>query len=282
MQQRLKKLGYLQEGQVTSVFDDVTEAAVLAFCKAYGLEENASVTEKTWSVLVDASFDFGDRTLYLRMPYFHGNDVFELQRALYVLGFTDGAMDGIFGAHTESAVRKFQQNFGLPSDGIVGAFTFKAIRNLRHIWEGKDASPIISTFGLARVADVLEKHALCIYGVGSFTRDVASRMSNLAFATSVVSKTVSADTLLAVPHEDMLMVQIVLPEDETPEEVPRVSLEDEDSLVMRLRTAISATKHQPPRVALEIPGKVWMNAGAVRSAQHFAIMLLDALCTSLS
>jgi len=282
VQQRLKKLGYLQEDQITSLFDDNTEAALLAFCKAYGLEENESVTEKTWSALVDASFNLGDRTLYLRMPYFHGNDVFEIQHALSVLGFTCGAMDGIFGVHIESAVRKFQQSLGLPSDGIVGAFTYEALHNLQYIWKGKNASSIATVLGFARVADVLERHALCLFGTDEFTRDIASRMSNLALATNPASKTVSADTLLVAPHEDMLLIHIVLPDERTLEGVPRVSFEDEDTLSLRLRTAIYATKHRPPRVALELPGKVWMDAGEGRSAQHFAITLLDALCASLT
>ena len=282
VQQRLALLGYLQKDQITSCFDDATAAAVVAFCKENGLGEGEDVTEKVWSSLVDASFRLGDRTLYLRMPYFHGNDVVELQHALGALGFTGGETDGIFGAHTESAIRKFQLNLGLPSDGIVGALTYEALHNLQYVWKGKEASPAVTALGFARVADVLEQHALCLFGTDAFTRGVAARMSNLALATNPASKTLSADSLLVAPDEDMLLVHIVLPQEDTLEHVPRVGFEDEATLALRLRTAIQATKNHPPRVALELPGTVWLDAGEGRSAQHFAITLLDALCAALS
>ena len=87
------------------------------------LECGDEVDEKTWTALVDASFCLGDRTLYLRMPHFHGHDVQQLQKALSALGFACGDIDGIFGAFTELALRKFQTNLGLPTDGIAGAYT---------------------------------------------------------------------------------------------------------------------------------------------------------------
>ena len=121
VQQRLAALGYLREEQVTGTYGEVTANAVRAFCQKEGIPEVDCVDDKVWAALVDAGFHLGDRTLYLRMPYFHGNDVVELQRALGALGFACGAEDGIFGAYTELALRKFQMNMGLFSDGIAGA-----------------------------------------------------------------------------------------------------------------------------------------------------------------
>ncbi|MCL1797804.1 MAG: peptidoglycan-binding protein [Eggerthellaceae bacterium] len=292
VQQRLALLGFLETEQITSTFDAATQAAVRAFCRANNLEETDAVTEKVWTTLVDASFQLGDRTLYLRMPYFHGNDVLELQHALGSLGFACGMTDGIFGVHTESALRKFQLNLGLPSDGIAGAFTYAALQNLQHSWKGKQRPttseatahgfPDVAALGFARAADVLEQHTLCLFGTEEFTRSVAARMSNLALATNPASKMLSAQSLLVAPDDTMFMVHIVLPEEEVRETVPRVSYEEEETLALRLRTAIQATTASPPRVALEIPGTVWMDAGEGRSAQHFAITLLDALCAALS
>jgi len=241
------------------------------------------VTEKVWAALVDASFTLGDRTLYLRMPHFHGHDVLELQHALGALGFACGATDGIFGAFTELALRKFQLNLGLPSDGIAGAYTYAAIRNLHHSWEGKEAVHGSSHLGFARAADVLERNALCLFGTQDFTRSVASRMSNLALATNPASKIMSADSLLVAPDESMLLVHIVLPGELTVTTVPRVSFDDEETLSLRLETAIGvADAASPSRIAVELPGIMWEDAGEGRSAQHFAITLLDALCTALS
>ena len=283
VQQRLVAVGVLDEAAVDGEFGDATAAAVRAFCESSGLPLSDEVTDKVWSALVDASFRLGDRTLYLRMPHFHGHDVFELQHALGALGFACGTVDGIFGAFTELALRKFQLNLGLPSDGIAGAYTYEAIRNLHHSWEGKEAVHGSNHLGFARAADVLEGNALCLFGTSEFTRSVASRMSNLALATNPASKIMSADSLLVAPDENMLLVHIVLPEERTIENVPRVSFEDEDTLSLRLETAIGvADAASPSRIAVELPGSMWMDAGAGRSAQHFAITLLDALCMALS
>lgn len=282
VQHRLSLLGILDESQVTGTFDEATAMAVLTFCKRNDLGALDEVNEKVWAALVDATFCLGDRTLYLRMPYFHGNDVLQLQQALGALGFACGAFDGIFGAYTELALRKFQLNLGLPSDGIAGAMTYAAIHNLQHSWVGKEASPAAGYLGFARAADVLERNALCLFGTQEFTRSVASRMSNLALATNPASKILSADTLLVAPDESMLLVHIVLPEEQTAESVPRVAYEDDATLALRLVSAIDAASMHPARVAVELPGTVWEEAGAGRSAQHFAITLLDALCTALS
>ena len=283
VQGRLITIGLMEQSAADGAFGEETAAAVRRFREDAGLEPGDEVDERTWSALVDASYHIGDRTLYLRMPYFHGHDVMELQQALGALGFASGHEDGIFGAHTEDGVRKFQRNMGLPSDGIVGAYTYAAIRNLHHSWEGKKPIPMQLNLGFARAADVLEKHALCLFGTDGFTRGVASRMSNLALATNPSSKLVSADSLLVRPDEKMLLVHIVLPgEDASEERVPRVSFEPDDTLALRMAPAITAAhRKKPPRIAIELPGTTWEDAGEDRSMQHYAIALLDALCAAL-
>lgn len=285
IQEKLIFLGYLPKAGKSGIYDDDTAVAVTRFCSEHGLPASEDVDEKTWAALLDATFQLGDRTLYLRMPFFHGNDVRELQHALGSLGFDCGNMDGIFGAHTEDALRKFQLNLGLPNDGIVGAATYTALRNLQFTWADKEPSHLAQNIGFARAADVLETHPLCLFGTEDFTRSVASRMSNLALATNPASKIMSADSLLVAPSDDMLLVHIVLPADEermqTAPSGPVVEYDDPGSLVLRLRSAIASVASVPPRITICLPGKTWETAGEGRSAQHFAITLLDALCTAL-
>lgn len=284
VQQRLVTIGLLPESAVDGRFGPVTAAAVSNFREQLGMGIIGEVDAKTWAALVDASYNIGDRTLYLRMPYFHGHDVLELQQALGALGFSCGKEDGIFGAYTEDSVRRFQRNMGLPSDGIVGAYTFECIRNLHHSWEGKKSLPVSLNLGFARAADVLERHALCLFGTDEFTRGVASRMSNLSLATTPASKIVSADSLLVKPDGRMLLVHILLPgEEPAGERVPRVPFFPDDSLALRMAPAVSAAlRKSNPRITVELPGKVWEEAGEARSMQHYAITLLDALCSALS
>lgn len=281
VQRRLVKAGYLEEGQVTGCFDKATANAVASLCRACEIEVREEVDDTVWTKLVDASFELGDRNLFLRVPFFHGADVRTLQEALSALGFACGVADGIFGVHTEDALRRFQLNMGLPTDGIAGAFTFRALLHLQHSWKGKDSFSPVPRLGFARAAQVLESNLICLFGTGNFTRSVAARMSNLALATTPASKVTSADSLLVAPDESMYFVQILVGNEKPANTVPTVDFVDEESLPDRMGQAFMATRGHQRRIAVRLPEEGWEDAGEARSAQHYAIVLLDALCSGL-
>jgi len=56
-----------------------------------------------------------------------GNMVVKIQTKLKNWGYYDGAVDGIFGSGTESAVKRFQKKNGLTVDGKVGPATLAAL-----------------------------------------------------------------------------------------------------------------------------------------------------------
>jgi hypothetical protein len=152
IQRRLRVLGYdIGSEGLDANFGEQTRAAVEAFQNSNGIAGTGAVGPRTWSALVDSTFELGDRMLYLRMPHFHGADVKQLQNALNTLGFVAGGADGIYGAGTERAVAELQGNYGITPDGIAGVDTFRALFDLRHIWGGKDGLAHSSTQGLSSV-----------------------------------------------------------------------------------------------------------------------------------
>lgn len=58
-----------------------------------------------------------------------GDDVIELQARLQYLSFYKGEIDGKFGYGTYRAVRNFQEQYGLPVDGIAGNTTKEKLIN---------------------------------------------------------------------------------------------------------------------------------------------------------
>lgn len=56
-----------------------------------------------------------------------GGEVKEVQRRLKQWGYYDGPVDGIYGAKTVEAVKRFQRKNGLTADGIAGKATYAAL-----------------------------------------------------------------------------------------------------------------------------------------------------------
>jgi N-acetylmuramoyl-L-alanine amidase len=140
IQVKLSKLGYdLGIDGADGSFGEITENAVKDFQNNRGINETGIVNENTWRTLVEATYELGDRLLYLRTPYHKGDDVKELQLALNTIGFNTGTVDGIYGRSTERAVREFQKNYGLTRDGIFGPSVLKAMKNLKHILVDKSS-----------------------------------------------------------------------------------------------------------------------------------------------
>lgn len=119
---RVRTIQYLlnQSGSrltVDGVFGAGTETAVRAFQKRAGLGADGIVGNATWPKLV-VTVKTGSK----------GDAVRAVQDQLRsVYGYTGVAVDGAFGAKTETAVKGFQRKFMLTADGIVGATTWDAL-----------------------------------------------------------------------------------------------------------------------------------------------------------
>lgn len=127
---RLHRLGLLAEGHGDE-FDEDVDRAVRHFQQERGIGIDGVVGPQTFRRLEEARWRLGDRVLsFLPGHPMVGDDVLALQERLAGLGFSPGRPDGIFGRNTDHAVREFQLNTGLRTDGTAGPDTFRALARL--------------------------------------------------------------------------------------------------------------------------------------------------------
>ena len=116
---------------VDGVFGKQTQEAVMAFQKQHGLIVDGVVGPKTWAIVDTIETDENDINVRPNLRRGStGEDVKYLQNRLNAIGFGSLVVDGIFGAATEEAVKKFQGNYGLTVDGIVGPQTWAKLETI--------------------------------------------------------------------------------------------------------------------------------------------------------
>jgi peptidoglycan hydrolase-like protein with peptidoglycan-binding domain len=294
VQHRLTTLGarIAQAELDAQKFGASTTAAVRAFRCQHGLPMGDEIDEVAWIVLVDETYRMGDRTLYLRLPYFHGADVSHLQMTLNVLGFSCGAVDGFYGPHTEAAVREFQANMGLMADGMAFQDTFDAIDRLHHVWQGKTVNPefVNGHMGFARAVEVLESNSVVIGATDPIARNVASRIWNVAYATTSDAKVTLTDALANGEFHDaskadiaIILATAPLEAGETlPAGTLNIVVQSGTPVAAQLHAALAAQPSRPDTIRLEL-AELNRYDGSVtaRMVQNAAIDVVDALCEAL-
>ena len=285
IQARLAALGYKisEDERSAQSFGPSTATAVARFRLDHDLPLGAEVDAATWSTLVDEGYCMGDRTLYLRLPNFHGADVRQLQKCLNILGFSCGEPDGYFGVHTEAAVKQFQESQGQLADGMAFPDTFDAIDRLHHVWGGKPAAGPhpMGGMGFARAAEVLERMQISMAAEDPISRNVAGRIWNLASATTGRRGLDLVDDPQNTREGDKLVLVLATSPQKGSLKMPNLTTDDIDSLPQRIRTAYESARRKPPLVRLELPlGLGYDGTFTTGDAQTFAVMLLDAICTA--
>ncbi|MGV0023474.1 peptidoglycan-binding domain-containing protein [Phormidesmis priestleyi] len=152
LQAALKLLGYY-DGSVDGFYGDTTVTAVSRFQQAAGLAKDGIVGTATWDRLFPATVSDLPASKPASSPApapiqpkpvnqsappttidfpilklgSQGTAVTRLQERLKAIGIFRGAIDGVFGAETQSAVKAAQSKLGLEPDGIVGGATWSAL-----------------------------------------------------------------------------------------------------------------------------------------------------------
>lgn len=193
LQQLLKDKGYLK-GLVDGIFGNQTYLAVTSFQQTSGLTVDGIVGSKTWEALGSASFtsrgsskqDNKISTSLIKKGS-RGSAVTQLQQQLKNKGYLKGAVDGIFGDQTYSAVRSFQKDAGLAVDGIVGSKTWQALGSETSSSRGSGASDNINSRSLLKVGSR-----------GSAVSNLQERLKSLGYLTGKVDGTFGSQTQKAV------------------------------------------------------------------------------------
>ena len=124
---------------VDGVFGSRTAAAVRAFQRREGLTADGVVGRTTWSSLYNEfrsiQSDNGTPNAYPGTPLRQGSRGqsvrlvqfwLKIARTVYA-SLRSVTVDGVFGAATAAAVKRFQSYFGLTSDGVVGRTTWQKL-----------------------------------------------------------------------------------------------------------------------------------------------------------
>lgn len=123
--QRALRFHGFYSGSISGIASDATLQAVIRFQESRQLKNDGMVGAATRDRLFDESNASGETAIFPLGIGSRGNYVMNLQYGLRMLCCTPGALDGVFGSATESAVQKFQEKYRLNKTDSVNSDTWK-------------------------------------------------------------------------------------------------------------------------------------------------------------
>jgi peptidoglycan hydrolase-like protein with peptidoglycan-binding domain len=147
LQASLSRLGYF-DGPQTGYFGTLTQEALMRFQRDFGLTPDGVWGSQTQSAFEKRLNSIGATTSSIETKV----NVADVQRRLQSRGYYTGKVDGIYGSATEAAVVKFQRDFGLAPDGIVGPKTLAALNSNTAI--GGDTAGTSTSSGEVTVSEI--------------------------------------------------------------------------------------------------------------------------------
>lgn len=139
MQEALEELGFYYT-EITGHYGKRTEAAVRKFQKRYGLAQTGVADEQTLARLGQLTdLRMPAQSMALPKENYSASTLREgsqsdavriLQENLALIDYYSGSVTGRYGRLTKEAVRRFQRDNGLASDGVAGPRTFEKLNAL--------------------------------------------------------------------------------------------------------------------------------------------------------
>ena len=118
-------------GAVDGLMGSQTRAAIIAAQKAYNLTADGVAGSQTLAALESDGAKAATKTVSstTSTPITKSAEVSNLQELLGKRGFYNGAVDGLMGPQTRTAIVAAQKNYGLVTDGIAGSQTLTALES---------------------------------------------------------------------------------------------------------------------------------------------------------
>lgn len=194
LQHRLKELGYPMK-ELTGVYDEATENAVMLFGRSYGLEDQyvayiALQKELYSDAALTYTTDSQGRQQISSTSVGVGNagtKVMQIQNRLIKLGYMNGTASGVFDVETEAAVRRFETACGTEPTGRLNG-------ELTEILMSGNA-PI---YGTSYVADARTFSDLSQDSEGEQVVQLQQRLIKLGYAAGSANGIYGAETAAAV------------------------------------------------------------------------------------
>jgi peptidoglycan hydrolase-like protein with peptidoglycan-binding domain len=118
-------------GAVDGIMGSQTRTAIVAAQKAYNLTTDGVAGSQTLAALESDGAKATTTTSSTTSPttITKSAEVSNLQELLSKRGFYNGAVDGIMGSQTRTAIIAAQKNYGLATDGVAGSQTLSALES---------------------------------------------------------------------------------------------------------------------------------------------------------
>jgi peptidoglycan hydrolase-like protein with peptidoglycan-binding domain len=116
-------------GAVDGIMGSQTRAAIIAAQKAYNLTTDGVAGPQTLAALESDGAKASTTTVSSTTTSTKSAEVSNLQELLSKRGFYNGAVDGLMGPQTRTAIIAAQKSYGLVTDGIAGTQTLAALES---------------------------------------------------------------------------------------------------------------------------------------------------------